>query len=56
MLLAYWGSFRLGELISKEKHSFNLETALLPTDLQFKEDCVTIWIRSPKMGGDVVEV
>ena len=59
ILLGFWGSFRMGELISKEKFRFHESTSLLPTDIQFKEDCVSIWIRSPKVwseGGDVVEV
>lgn len=59
VLLGYWGSFRLGELLGKEKLKFHPSTALLPTDIQFKTDCVAVWIRSPKVwteGGDVVEV
>jgi len=58
-LLGYWGSFRMGELVSKEKYQFNESTSLLPTDIQFKEGCVAVWVRSPKIyseGGDVVEV
>ena len=59
ILLAYWGSFRMGELVNKEKSTYNNSTSLLPTDIQFKPDCVTVWIRSPKIwseGGDIVEV
>ena len=59
ILLAYWGSFRMGELVNKEKSTYNKSTSLLPTDIQFKPDCVTVWIRSPKVwseGGDIVEV
>ena len=59
MMLAYWGSFRMGELLSQEKQKFNPSTSLLPSDLQFKEDCLAVWIRSPKIwtqGGDIVEV
>ena len=59
VLLGYWGSFRMGELISKEKFKYHESTALLPTDIQFKKDCVAVWVRSPKVwteGGDVVEV
>ena len=59
ILLGYWGSFRMGELVSKEKFKYNESTSLLPTDIQFKEGCVAVWVRSPKIyseGGDVVEV
>ena len=59
MLLCYWGSFRMGELISQEKWKFDPLKALMPSDLQFKEDCLSVWIRSPKIwsqGGDIVEV
>ena len=59
ILMGFWGSFRMGELVSKEKFRFHESTSLLPTDIQFKEDCVSVWIRSPKVwseGGDVVEV
>lgn len=59
MLLCYWGSFRMGEIISQDKWKFDPLKALMPSDLQFKEDCLSVWIRSPKIwtqGGDVVEV
>ena len=49
----------LGELLGKEKLKFHPFTPLLPTEIQFKSDCVAVWIRSPKVwteGGDVVEV
>jgi hypothetical protein len=59
MLLAYWGSFRMSELLTQERHKFDPASALLPSDLQVKDDCLTVWIRSPKVyneGGDIVEV
>lgn len=59
MLTAFWGSFRMSELIQSEKAKFNSSTALLPADIKFHEESVAIWVRSPKVwreGGDVVEV
>ena len=59
MLLAWWGSFRMSELLCQERHKFDPASSLLPSDLQLKEDCLAVWIRSPKVyseGGDVVEV
>ena len=59
MLLAYWGSFRMGELLQTEKSKFHPDSSLIPTDIKFQEDSVAIWIRSPKvwrLGGDVIEV
>lgn len=59
MLTAFWGSFRMGELIETEKSKFNPSTSLLPSDIKFHEESVAIWVRSPKVwrhGGDVVEV
>jgi hypothetical protein len=59
MLTAFWGSFRMSELIESEKSRFSPSSSLLPTDIKFHEDSVAIWIRSPKVwrnGGDVVEV
>ena len=45
MILVYWGSFRMGELISQEKHKFDPSSSLLPSDLQFKEDCLNSLIK-----------
>ena len=59
ILLGFWGSFRMGELVCKEKFKYHESTALLPTDIQFQTDSVSIWVRSPKIwseGGDVIEV
>ena len=59
ILLAYWGSFRMGELLANEKSQFNPSTALMPSDLRLHSKSIAVWIRSPKVwsfGGDVVEV
>ena len=59
MLLGYWGSFRMGELLETEKSKFHPGSSLLPSDIKFHEDSVAIWIRTPKVwkhGGDIVEV
>ena len=59
MLLGFWGSFRMGELLETEKFNFNPSNSLLPSDLKFHEDSVSVWIRNPKiwrMGGDIIEV
>ncbi len=59
MLLGFWGSFRMAEIIQSEKSRFDPNNALLPSDLKFKEDAVAVWIRNPKVykeGGDIVEV
>ena len=59
MLLAYWGSFRMGELLQTEKTQFHPGSSLIPSDLKFQEESVAVWIRSPKVwkdGGDLVEV
>ena len=59
MLLGYWGSFRMGELLENEKSKFNPNCSLLPSDLKFHDDSVSVWIRNPKVwkhGGDIVEV
>ena len=59
MLLGYWGSFRMGELLQTEKSKFHPGSSLIPSDIKFQEDSVAVWLRSPKVwkeGGDVVEV
>lgn len=59
MLTAFWGSFRMSELIESEKKKFNSATSLLPSDIKFHDESIAIWVRSPKVwrhGGDVVEV
>ena len=57
MLIGYWGSFRMGEILETEKSKFNPNSSLLPSDLKFHEDSVSVWIRNPKVwrdGGDIV--
>ena len=59
MLMGYWGSFRMGEMLQTEKSKFNPSNSLLPSDLQFHDDSVAVWIRNPKVwreGGDIIEV
>ena len=59
MLLGFWGSFRMGELLKSERSKFNPSNSLLPSDLKFHEDSVAVWIRNPKVwreGGDIIEV
>ena len=57
MILVYWGSFRMGELISQEKHKFDPSSSLLPSDLQFKEDCLNSLIKvKVKVENEVDEV
>ena len=60
VLVAWWGSFRIGELLPKAKHSFCPSSALLASDVTFKDNSVAIWLRSPKVEkevtGDIVEV
>ena len=58
-LMAYWGAFRLGELLVEARHEFNPKCCLLPSDIQFESECVAIWLRNPKVTsrlGDIVEV
>ena len=59
-LLAWWGSFRLGEIVGDRRHEFNSKSILLASDVTFNEDCVAVWLRSPKVEkevtGDLVEV
>ena len=57
--LAFWGSFRIGELLTELRYEFNPKCALLPSDLQFDSECVAVWLRNPKVKsrlGDIVEV
>ena len=60
ILLAWWGSFRIGELLPKLSNRFNSEKDLLASDLTILDDSVACWIRAPKVPkspqGDVVEV
>ena len=59
-LVAWWGSFRIGELLPKTKHNFSRLSTLIASDITSHEESVAFWIRSPKVErqdtGDVVEV
>ena len=59
-LCAWWGSFRIGELLSTNSYSYNSSNALLASDVTNHEDSVAFWLRNPKVNreslGDVVEV
>ena len=59
-LVAWWGSFRIGELLTANKTTFSPSNTLLASDITHHEDSVAFWIRSPKVNreslGDVVEV
>jgi len=46
--LAFFGSFRCGELFSKNENTFNPCETLLWNDVILKEDHVKIWIKIPK--------
>ena len=59
MTLAFWGGFRLGKLLLERRYEFDLMSCLLPSDIQFRGECVTLWLRNPKIGsrfGDLVEL
>ena len=60
ILLAWWGSFRIGELLTKQPNQFNADMDFLASDLTFIEGSVACWIRCPKIPkcpmGDTVEV
>ena len=58
-LLAFWGSFRIGELCSRSASSFDPQTDLLGSDVTASSDSVLVWVRAPKVPsptGDFVEV
>ena len=59
-MLAWWGSFRIGEILPKLSHQFDAKSNLLARDLTFNDDSVAVWIRSPKVWtsdtGVIVEV
>ena len=60
MLLAWWGSFRISEILPKYAGQFNAAKDFLASDLTFHEEAVACWIRFPKVPkstmGDTVEV
>ena len=59
LLTAWWGSFRIGELLPKRRHNFDPLSTLLASDVKFHDNSAAFWIRSPKIErqklGDIVE-
>jgi hypothetical protein len=55
MLTAFFGSFRLGEILSKYENSFNVNETLLWKDVVFSKGVVTITIKIPKTRKTSVE-
>jgi hypothetical protein len=53
--LAYWGVFRLGELLPARGNVFDKETDLLWEDIEFQAEGITVTIKSPKVVGRGVE-
>ena len=60
ILVAWWGSFRIGELLPANSTVFNPKNALLVSDVKVGDDSASFWLRSPKVNreslGDIVEV
>ena len=61
ILMAWWGSFRIGKLLSSYQQTFNPTCCLLGSDVTLKDDgAVALWLRSPKVWvedtGVIVEV
>lgn len=57
--LAFFGSFRMGELLSKFENKFDSATTLLWSDIKIKQDCCIVHIKSPKSGnpnGEYVDI
>jgi hypothetical protein len=49
LLVGFWGSFRFGELLSKDENSFHVKETLLWSDIKFAEcDSVIIHNKIPK--------
>ena len=59
-VLAFWGSFRIGELLGQSTSSFSPSSDLLGSDvLHMSRTSFALWIRDPKVSkqfGDVVEI
>jgi integrase len=51
-LTAFYGSFRLGELMAKKQNKFDKTTTLLAKNVRYDDSNYlwTIWIKSPKTG------
>lgn len=50
-VVAFWGCFRIGELLCREKYKFDKYTDLLWKDIRFGRDQVLIRIKSGKTSG-----
>jgi hypothetical protein len=50
-LVAFWGAFRLGELLGKTEGKFDKFSYLLWENVELEGDKATIHIKSPKTGG-----
>ena len=59
-MVAFWGSFRAGELLTDQVTTFSTKSDLLGSDvLHMSEDSFALWLRDPKVSkeyGDVVEL
>ena len=59
-VIAFWGAFRLGELLCEDTSSFSPHSDLLGSDaLHMSDSSFALWIRDPKVAsemGDVVEI
>ena len=60
VLVAWWGSFRIGELLSANTRTFNPANALLLSDVTIHFESISLWLRNPKVNreslGDIVEI
>ncbi len=50
-LIAFWGAFRIGELLAKTKWEFDPFSDLTWREVKIKKDHLEIKIKSPKVGG-----
>jgi hypothetical protein len=58
LTLAFWGSLRMGELLSNKTTEINVETFTWK-DIDFKDDSCLLHIKFPKVskkGGDLIEI
>ena len=58
-LSAFWGSFRISELLCEYRNEFNPKCSLMLSDIQIEDECFSVWLRSEKVSsklGNVVEV
>ena len=58
--IAFWGTFRVGELLSEDTTMFSPESDMLGSDVLWMSDTsLALWIRDPKISkeyGDVIEI